>query len=147
MASKTLPAAPRRVPDNSPARSAPGKTVNRDASWTGRLNPATRAEEKPDIKILLLANQLNPVPKRIVHMAAPNSRNIVRLVYRNPRIPQSLHQPRIVTAPQRRMRLLCRSEIIFHSKMDLHITALKPASAAFRKLRRLGQLLHPQQPP
>jgi hypothetical protein len=98
------------------------------------------------VNIHLLANQLNPVPEWIMHVAAPHPRNIARLNRVDSSLSQSLHQGRIVTAPQRRMRLLRRSKIIFHSEMDLHITALKPASAAFRKLRWLGQFLHPEQP-
>jgi len=81
-----------------------------------------------------------------MHVAASHSRNVARLVHCDSRVPQSLHECRIVTAPQSRMRLLRRSKIVFHSKMNLHITALKPASAALRELRWLGQFLHPQQP-
>jgi hypothetical protein len=124
----------RRVKPQTVTR--PGGTPERRHECGGRRH----------VNIHLLPNQLNPIPERIMHMTTPHPRNIVRLVHRHSRISQRLHQRRIVTAPQRRMRLLRRSKIIFHSKMDLHLATLKPATAASRKLRWLGHLLHPQQP-
>jgi hypothetical protein len=49
--------------------------------------------------MLLLADQLNPIPKRIVHMAAAHPRNIARLVHLNSRASQALQQSRIIAAP------------------------------------------------
>ena len=39
-------------------------------------------------------------------------------------------QRRIVTAPQRRVRLLRRTKIIFHAEMNLNFTTRKPAASA-----------------
>jgi len=43
------------------------------------------------------------------------------------------------------MGLLCRTKILFHSQMNLNLSALEPASAALGELLRLRQLSHAQQ--
>jgi hypothetical protein len=43
------------------------------------------------------------------------------------------------------MRLLRRAKLRFHAQMHPHARAFKPAPTTFDKLRRLGDLRHPQQ--
>jgi len=42
------------------------------------------------------------------------------------------------------MRFFCSAKICFDPKMDLHISALKPAPATFGQFRRLRNLRHAQ---
>src|SRR5262245_55995309 len=45
------------------------------------------------------------------------------------------------------MRLPCRTKVFLDPEMNLHRSALKPASTALRQLRRFRDFLHPEQPP
>ncbi len=94
---------------------------------------------------VLAADQLQPIPEWIVHMAAAHPRDIVRLGHFNSRISQPSKKRRVITAAQRWMRLLRRTKITLDSKMELHTAALKPASTALGKLRRLRYFRHSKQ--
>ena len=58
---------------------------------------------------------------------------------------KTLQKISVVTAMQGGMRLLRRTKIFLHTQMNLHFTTFKPASAALRELRRLGNLAHAKQ--
>ena len=51
----------------------------------------------------------------------------------------------IVRAPQRRVRLPRRAEVLFDADMNLHRSTREPNATAFGQEWRLGYLLHPQQ--
>ncbi len=113
--------------------STPANCLLRSAGRSITPNGASR---------LLTAKQLNPIPERIVYMAAPHARNIVRLDHFNSRLVQPLQEMRIVAAAQSRVRFLCGTKLEFNSQMNLHRAALKPASAALGEFRRFRCLSH-----
>ncbi len=80
-------------------------------------------------------------------MTSPHARNAGIIGNLNSTRFESADQPVIVEAPQRRMRLLRRTKIRFHAKMNLHWPALEPAPTALGQLRRLRNFPHPEQIP
>ena len=68
----------------------------------------------------------------------------MRLGHFHSRVSQSSQESRIITAAESRVRLLRRTKLILHSKMELHAAALELAPTAFGNLPRLGQFRHSQ---
>lgn len=79
-----------------------------------------------------------------MNVAAANTRNVVSLFETDSGGSEICEQRVVIPAAQRRMSFLRRAEILLDSKMNLHGSALKPAAAAFRQLRRLGDFRHAQ---
>ncbi len=101
---------------------------------------ARRASPRP----ALPCNQLQPIPKRIKHMAAPHFRNAFVFCHFDSRRAQARSKLPIIAASQSWMRLLRRTKILLHTQMKLHAAAGKPASAALGQLWRLRHIHHSQ---
>jgi hypothetical protein len=78
-------------------------------------------------------------------VATPHAGNIVRLVHFNSCVSQSLHEGGIILAAQGGVRLLRGTKILLDAKMELHIGAAEPTSAALGKLCRFREFCHAQQ--
>ena len=78
-------------------------------------------------------------------MAAPHPRNVPALGYFHSGRPQFRDEIIVIGALERGMSLLCRSEILFHSKVDLHRAAFKPAASTLSQISRLRDFSHPQE--
>lgn len=88
------------------------------------------------------ADQFNPIAERIGNVATAYSGNeSVRLHFDSNRA-ESGGELVVIRATQSWMCFAGRTEIGFYSQMDLNRATLKPASAAFRQLGRLGDLAH-----
>ena len=94
--------------------------------------------------MLLLLNQLNPIPKRIEYMTSANSRNAVVILYLDSRLANPRDKSVVIHAPQRWMRLPRRPKLRFHTKMKLHDSAFKPATSSLREFGRFRHLRHPK---
>ena len=77
-------------------------------------------------------------------MATPHAWDVGRFYRFNSLTSEPRHERCIVAAAQRRVRFLGRSKIIFHPKMDLHLTARKPATTALRQFGGLRNFCHAQ---
>ena len=92
----------------------------------------------------LAADQFESISKRIVNVTAPHPGNIVRLVYFNSRVSQSLQESGVVAAAQGWVRFLCGTEIVLDAEMELHVAACEPASATLGEFRWFRHFHHSQ---
>ena len=77
-------------------------------------------------------------------VAAADAGNIIHLGDIDTRSAQMRNASRIVTATEGRVCLLRRTEIVFHTEVNLNGSTLEPASTALGKLGRFWQLCHAQ---
>lgn len=78
-------------------------------------------------------------------MASANTRNIVRLLYRNACAAQVHEHCRIIRATQCGVSFPGRTKVSFNAKMDLNGATLKPAATAKRQFCGLANFVHSKQ--
>jgi len=78
-------------------------------------------------------------------MASPHAGNHFVLIYLNARRTKPAREFVEIAASQSWVRLLRRTKIVLDTQVNLHSSALKPASSALRQLGRLRNFPHPQQ--
>jgi len=78
-------------------------------------------------------------------MTAPDIGDTLVFLDFDARSAQVRNQPIVVRTPQARVRPLRRAKIGFHSQMELHASAPKPASASFDQLLWLREFGHAEQ--
>jgi hypothetical protein len=65
-----------------------------------------------------------------MYVAAAHPGNIIRFYGVHAHGSQLCNQAIVISAPERGMRLLCWTKVLFYSKMNLDQAAFKPASSA-----------------
>jgi hypothetical protein len=78
--------------------------------------------------VLIRANQFNAISEWVMNVTASNAGDVVGLLGGDACCGNRCEQSVVVPAAQRGMRFLCRTKILFNSKVYLHGTALEPAT-------------------